>query len=162
MAELKPIPTSRFYMEFDGLTEKMVASVGEISFEGEIAGQDKPFSASKYTMNYWQSTSGRQNNPNIMIEVYLVKGDMDWYDWYESCMPMSEGGSGFWGLYRKSGTLTAYNSSDKAVLQWNIKNAWPKSYSVSDLSADGSEFIKETFEIICEDIERVNPNSIFS
>ncbi|MEA5467390.1 phage tail protein [Spirulina sp. 06S082] len=161
MAELKPIPTSRFYIEFDGLTEKMVASVGEITFEGEISGQDKPFSASKYTMNYWQSTAGRQNNPNISIEVYLVKGDMDWYTWYKRCMPSSEGGSGYWGLYRKSGSLTAYNSSDKAVLQWNIKNAWPQSYSVSDLAADGNEFVKETYDIVCEDIERVNPASFF-
>ncbi|MEM9539689.1 MAG: phage tail protein [Cyanobacteria bacterium P01_E01_bin.42] len=161
MAELKPIPTSRFYMEFDGLTEKMVASVGEISFEGEISGQDKPHSASKYTFTYWQTTSGRQNNPNITLEVYLVKGDMDWYKWYERCTPMSDGGWGSWGLYRKSGTLTAYNSSDEPVLKWNINNAWPKSYSVSDLSADGSEFVKETFEIVCEDITRVSASSLF-
>jgi phage tail-like protein len=155
MTEVVPIPTSRFYVEFDGLTEKMVASVGEMSFEGKTAGHEKPIASTKDGKTLWQSTStGFADNPDFSIEVYLVEGDMDWYNWFKSITPKSEGGDGVGLAGRKGGKLTAYNSSDEVVLEWTVTNGWPKSYSVSDLSADGSELCKETFEIVCEDVVR--------
>ena len=33
MAELKPIPTSRYYVEFAGLEEKLIKSVSEVTFQ---------------------------------------------------------------------------------------------------------------------------------
>jgi hypothetical protein len=57
MGDLTAIPTSRFYIEFDGLTEKMVASVGEMSFEGKTAGHEKPIASTKDGKTLWQSTS---------------------------------------------------------------------------------------------------------
>lgn len=155
MTDVVPIPTSRFYVEFDGLTEKMVASVGEMSFEGKTAGHEKPIASTKDGKTLWQSTStGFSDNPDFSIEVYLVEGDMDWYNWFLDLTPKSEGGGGVGLSGRKGGKLTAYNSSDEVVLEWTITNGWPKSYSLSDLSADGSELVKETFEIVCEDIKR--------
>lgn len=151
-----PIPTSRFYIEFDNLTAKMVASVGEMSFEGKTAGHEKPIASTQDGKTLWQSTStGFSDNPDFSIEVYLVEGDMDWYNWFMSLVPKSEGGEGQGLASRQNGTLVAYNASDEVVLEWTITNAWPKSYSVSDLSADGSELVKETFEIVCEDIKRI-------
>lgn len=155
MADLIPIPTSRFYIEFDGMTEKMVASVGEMSFEGKTAGHEKPIASTKDGKTLWQSTSsGFSDNPDFSVEVYLVEGDMDWYNWFLSIVPKSEGGGGVGLAGRKGGTLTAYNASDEVVLEWTITNGWPKSYSVSDFSADGSELVKETYEIVCENIVR--------
>ncbi|MDB9314573.1 phage tail protein [Spirulina sp. CS-785/01] len=155
MAELNPIPTNRFYIEFDGLTEKMVASVGEMSFEGKTGGHEKPIATTKDGKTLWQSTStGFADNPDFSLEVYLVEGDMDWYNWFKACTPKSEGGDGKWSENRKSGKLTAYNSGDEVVLEWTITNAWPKSYSLSDLASDGSELAKETYELVCEDIKR--------
>jgi phage tail-like protein len=155
MAELNPIPTSRFYLEFDGLTEKFVASVAEFSFEGKTTGHEKPLASTKDGKTLWQSTSaGFTDNPDFSVETYLIEGDMDWYNWMKSTMPKSEGGDGKWKDSRKAGTLTAYNSMDEAVMEWKIVNAWVKSYSVSDFSADGAEFVKETFELVCEDVNR--------
>jgi hypothetical protein len=62
---------------------------------------------------------GFADNPDFSIEVYLVEGDMDWYNWFKSLTPKSEGGDGVGLDGRKGGKLTAYNSSDEVVLEWD-------------------------------------------
>lgn len=155
MPEIRPIPQSRFYCEFDGITEKMVKSVTEVSFTGQTAGHEKPLASTKGGKTQWQTTSsGFEENPNITIEVYLAEGDMDFYNWMKGSMPKSEGGDGKWRDNRKNGSIVAYDSMDEEVLRWNLTNAWIKSYKVSDLSADSKELAVETLEIVCEEIQR--------
>lgn len=155
MPDLKPIPTSRFYVEFDGITEKMVKSVTEVSFSGMTAGHEKPLASTKDGKTLWQSTSGGfEENPNVTIEVYLCEGDMDFYNWMKATMPKSEGGDGKWSENRKNGSIVAYDSGDAEILRWNMTNAWVKSYKMADLSADGKDLAFETFEIVCEQINR--------
>jgi phage tail-like protein len=155
MAELKPIPTSRFYVSFDGLENKMVKSVTEVSFSGQTAGHQKPLASTKDGKTLWQSTSGGfEENPNVTIEVYLVEGDMDFYKWMKSTMPKSEGGDGKWSENRKAGSIVAYDSADTEVLRWNLTNAWVKSYKVSNAGAESNELAFETYEIVCEQINR--------
>jgi len=155
MADLKPIPTSRFYVEFDGLTEKMVKSVTEVTFSGQTSGHEKPLASTKDGKTLWQSTSGGfEENPNVTLEVYLVEGDMDFYNWMKATLPKSEGGDGKWSDNRKNGSIVAYDSGDNEVLRWNLTNAWIKSYKMSDLSADSKDLAVETYEIVCEQINR--------
>ena len=156
MAELKPIPTSRFYVEFDGLTEKFVKSVSEVKFDGQTAGHEKPLASTKDGKTLWQSTSaGFEQNPNVTIEVYLCEGDTDFYDWMKATLPKSEGGEGKWSENRKNGAIVAYDSSDTEILRWSITNGWVKSYKLSDFSAESKDLATETFEIVCEQINRV-------
>lgn len=155
MAELRPIPTSRYYVEFDGLPNKLVKSVTEVSFTGQTAGHEKPLASTKDGKTLWQTTSGGfEENPNVTIEAYLVEGDMDWYNWLKGTMPKSEGGEGKWRSNRKNGSIVAYDSEDKEVLRWNLTNAWIKTYKVSDFSAESKDLAVETFEILCEEIVR--------
>lgn len=156
MAELNPIPTSRFYVEFDGLSQKMVKSVQELSFTGQTSGHEKPLASTKDGKTMWQSTSaGWEQNPNFTIEVYICEGDMDFYKWMKATMPKSEGGDGKWGQNRKNGSIVGYNSEDKEVLRWNITNAWIKSYQLGDMATDKAELIVEKFEVVCEQMNRV-------
>lgn len=156
MAELRPIPTSRFYVEFDGITEKMLKSVTEVSFTGQTAGHEKPLASTKNGKTLWQSTSsGFEENPNVTIEVYLVEGNMDFYNWMKAVMPKSENGEGKWSEMRKNGSIVAYDSGDKEILRWKLTNAWPKSYKVSDCASDSKDLAVETLEIVCEQINRV-------
>lgn len=155
MAELKPIPTSRFYVEFDGLTDKMVKSVSEVTFTGQTAGHEKALACTKAGKTLWQSTSsGFEENPNVTIEVYLIQGDLDFYNWVKAVMPKSEGGEGNWSGMRKAGSIVGYDPADKEILRWKITNAWPKSYKVSDCAADSKDLAVETIEIVCEQINR--------
>lgn len=160
MADSTPIATSRFYVNFDGLTEKMIKSVQEISFKGNVKGSEKALASTKDGKTLRQSTStGFEENPNVTIEVYLIEGDMDFYKWMQQTMPTSYAGAasggGKWSENRKNGSIVAYDPGDKLIMQWDLKNAWIKSYKVSDFSAEGNDLASETFEIVCEDIKRV-------
>ncbi|HAJ63745.1 MAG TPA: phage tail protein [Cyanobacteria bacterium UBA8543] len=155
MADLRPVPTSRFYVEFEGITEKMLKSVSEVTFTGQTAGHEKPLASTKNGKTLWQTTSsGFEENPNVTIEVYLIEGNMDFYNWLLAVMPKSENGKGNWSGMRKSGSITAYDSGDNMIMRWDLTNAWPKSYKVSDCAADSKELAVETLEIVCEQINR--------
>jgi phage tail-like protein len=155
MPELKPIPNSRYYVEFDGLTDKLIKSVTEVSFTGQTAGHEKPLASTKNGKTLWQTTSsGFEENPNVTIEVYVVEADMDFYNWMKATMPKSEGGDGQWDSNRKNGSIVAYDSEDTEVMRWNLTNAWIKSYKVSDFSAESKDLAVETYEIVCEQIIR--------
>ncbi|MDX2099284.1 MAG: phage tail protein [Leptolyngbyaceae cyanobacterium bins.59] len=160
---VKPITTSRFYVEFDGLTEKLIKSVQEVAFQGQVKGYEKALASTKKGQTLRQSTStGFEENPNFTIEVYLREGDMDFYNWMLNTMPTSyssggggAAGQGQWAANRKNGSIVAYDPGDKEILRWKITNAWIKSYKVSDFTADGTDLAFETFEIVCEDIRRM-------
>jgi phage tail-like protein len=158
---VNPITTSRFYVEFDGLTDKLLKSVQEVTFQGQVQGSEKPLMSGKGGVTRRQSTStGYEENPNITIEVYLAEGDLDFYTWMQDTMPTdysgaSGAGSGKWADNRKNGSIVAYDPGDKEIMRWDIKNAWIKSYKVSDFDATGTDLAFETFEIVCEDIKRV-------
>lgn len=165
---VRPITTSRFYVEFDGMTDKLIKSVQEIAFQGQVKGYEKALASTKKGQTLRQSTSaGFEENPNFTIEVYLREGDMDFYTWMLNTMPTSyssgssdgAAGKGQWSQNRKDGSITAYDPGDSPILRWDIKKAWIKSYKVSDFSADAADLAFETFEIVCEDIRRVSPQS---
>ncbi|WP_055075963.1 phage tail protein [Pseudanabaena sp. 'Roaring Creek'] len=156
MPTLIPIPTSRFYVEFDGLTEKLIKSVTEVTFSGQTAGHEKPLASTKGGKTLWQSTSaGFEENPNVTIEAYVVEGDMDFYNWMLATMPKSEGGQGKWSSSRKNGSIVAYDSEDNEAIRWSLTNCWIKSYKVSDFNSESKDLAVETFEIIAEQINRV-------
>jgi phage tail-like protein len=156
MADLVPIPTSRYYVEFDGLTDKLIKSVSEVTFTGQTAGHEKPLASTKGGKTIWQSTSaGFEENPNVTVEVYVTEGDMDFYNWMLATMPKSEGGQGQWSSKRKNGSIVAYDSEDTEVIRWSLTNCWIKSYKVSDFNSESKDLAVETFEIIAEQINRV-------
>jgi phage tail-like protein len=156
-----PITTSRFYVEFDGMTEKSLKSVQEVAFQGQVKGYEKALMSTKDGKTTRQSTStGFEEYPTVTIEVFLMAEDTDFYKWMEQTMPTSYSGSGGagggkWKDSRKNGAIVAYDPGDKEIMRWEMKNAWVKSYKVSDFAADGTDMAFETFELVCEDIKRV-------
>jgi phage tail-like protein len=79
---------------------------------------------------------------------------MDFYNWMKATLPKSEGGDGAWKDNRKNGAIVAYDSADAEILRWSLTNAWVKSYKVSDFASDSKDLAVETFEIVCEQINR--------
>jgi phage tail-like protein len=156
-----PITTSRFYVEFDGMTEKSLKSVQEVAFQGQVKGYEKSLMSTKDGKTTRQSTStGFEEYPTVTIEVFLMAEDTDFYKWMEQTMPTSYSGSGGsgggkWSDSRKDGAIVAYDPGDKEIMRWEMKKAWIKSYKVSDFAADGTDMAFETFELVCEDIKRV-------
>lgn len=159
---VRPITTSYFYVEFDGMTDKLIKSVQEVAFQGQVKGYEKALASTKGGKTLRQSTSsGFEENPNFTIEVYLREGDMDFYNWMQNTMPTGyaagagAAGQGKWAENRKNGSIVAYDPGNNEILRWNITKAWIKSYKVSDFAADGADLAFETFEIVCEDIRRM-------
>jgi phage tail-like protein len=156
-----PITTSRFYVEFDGMTEKPLKSVQEVTFQGQVKGYEKSLMSTKDGKSVRQSTStGFEEYPTVTIEVYLMSDDIDFYKWMERTMPTNYSGAGGagggkWSENRKNGSIVAYDPGDKEIMRWDMKNAWIKSYKVSDFASDGTDMIYETFELVCEDIKRM-------
>ncbi|MEB3292716.1 MAG: phage tail protein [Synechococcales bacterium] len=159
MADLKPITTSRFYVEFDGMTEKPLKSVQEVAFQGQVKGYEKALMSTKDGKTVRQSTStGFEEYPTVTLEIFLMQGDTDFYKWMEQTMPTSYSGAGSgggkWSDNRKNGSIVAYDPGDQEIMRWEIKNAWVKSYKVSDFAADGTDLAFETYELVCEDVKR--------
>jgi phage tail-like protein len=156
-----PVTTSRFYVEFDGITEKLLKSVQEVAFNGQVKGYEKALMSTKEGKTIRQSTStGFEEYPTVTIEVYLMAKDVTFYKWMSDTMPTSYSGAsgsggGQWAANRKNGSIVAYDPGNNPIMRWEIKNAWIKSYKVSDFAADGSDLAYETFELVCEDIKRV-------
>jgi len=145
-----------FYVEFDGITEKKIKKISGITMTAQTAGHEKALASGKGGMTQWQSTSsGFEENPSMTLEVYLAKGDMQFYNWFKAVMPANAGGEGKWTENRKNGSVVAYGTDGKEVIRWNMTGAWIKSYKVSDFSGDSKDLAIETIEFVMEWVERV-------
>lgn len=156
---LKPITTSRFLVEIDGVQIKYVKSVGEVSIEGKVAGADKELMSGSKGVALRQATSaGFQDNPNVTIEIYLKEAEKEFYEWFQGTMLTSYSsagaGKGKWSENRKNGTITAYDPDDNVTLQWNLENIWIKGYTAPNFDVEGGDLAVESFEIVCENIYR--------
>ncbi|HIK07045.1 MAG TPA: phage tail protein [Trichormus sp. M33_DOE_039] len=62
---------------------------------------------------------------------------------------------GKWGDERRDGSLVIYNQAAEEKFRLEFKNAWPSSYTISDVKADGSEHQIEEIEMVVEELKRV-------
>lgn len=56
----------------------------------------------------------------------------------------------------QTATITVYDNQGAPTARWELYNAWPKSYSSGDLSADDSSILVETLTLCHEGIQRVS------
>ena len=150
---------SRFYVQFDGITEAQIKSMAQISYEGKVTGNAKPIGSSKGGIHDRQTTSGGyDSNPAMTIEVYLCdapqSASAQMYKWFQECLPPSEGGNGNWSNNRKNGWVSVYDPNGKEILRWDLQRAWPKKYSVADADVTGQDLAVETYEIVAERIHK--------
>ncbi len=162
MAELRTVGASSYYLTFDGrdLTDLPIKSVTQVSFEGKGTGAQKPLSSGQGGRTYRQTTiGGYETNPTITIEVHL-SGDTNsasykLYEWFQSCLPASDGGEAAWEENRLSGGISLYDPSGDERLRWDLQDAWISKYSLADGDVTGDALAVETYEITAEYIEKV-------
>jgi phage tail-like protein len=152
---------SKYYIEFDGLTEMPIKSIAEVSYEAKVTGNEKAIESTKGGRTNRQTTSGGfDSNPSIKIEAYL-SGDTSsasyqLYQWFKGCLPASDGGDANWKGSRKNASITVYDPDGRAMtMRYDITTAWIKGYSLTDGDATGSDLAVETFEFVCEKVKRV-------
>jgi len=151
---------SRFYVEFDGITQAQIKSMAQISYEGKVTGNAKPIGSTKGGIHDRQTTSGGyDSNPAMTLEVYLCdspqSASAQMYNWFQECLPPSEGGQGNWSKNRKNGSVVVYDPNGQEIMRWNLERAWPKKYSVADADVTGQDLAVETYELVSERISKV-------
>jgi len=156
--------TSRYYIEFDGLTEMQIKSMNEITYEAKVAGNKKAIAATYKSgggvVTERQTTSGGyETNPTMTIEVYMSdhpqSASTRLYTWFKSCLPTSDGGLGDWASNRKAASVVLYDADGKEeVLRWNLDRAWIKKYSISAGDVTGGDLAVETYEFVAEHIDK--------
>ncbi len=74
---------------------------------------------------------------------------MTLWNWLESVQ------TGNWKKQRRDGSLQLYTHGAKEEFRFEFKRAWPVSYNISDMKADGNEIEMEDLEIAVEDLKRI-------
>ena len=74
---------------------------------------------------------------------------MTLWNWLESVQ------TGNWAKQRRDGSIQLYTHGAKEEFRFEFKRAWPVSYNISDLKADGNEIEMEDLEIAVEELKRI-------
>ncbi|MEO0535663.1 MAG: phage tail protein [Cyanobacteria bacterium P01_A01_bin.123] len=151
---------SSYYVEFDGITEAEIKSMAQLSYEGKVTGNAKPIASTKGGKTSRQTTSGGyDSSPSMTLEVYMCddprSASSQLYNWFQECLPPSDGGRGNWANNRKTGSVVVYDPQGQEVLRWNLFRAWVKKYSISDADVTAQDLAVETYELTAEHIDKV-------
>lgn len=122
------VPTAhRFRLKVDGFQEKTVVTFGKL----ESA---------------------------LTLQIPLSEIDTEFYNWITTTLPKSEGGQGdVTSSTVRTASLIAHNAEDKAVLRWNLSNAWVKSYRVPKLDTPNKDSAVTTLEMVFTNIQQGGP-----
>jgi phage tail-like protein len=160
MADLgKPIAPSSFYLEFDGLTDLVFKSVKLADYKPKVQGKDAAIGSTKGGKSIRQiNSSGFEGLFSFdcvcIASATSSSASKKMYEWFEKCLPASDGGKSSFYSSKKTGSITAYDNDDKEVAKWEFTDAWPSKYKCADFDVTGDSYLEETFTITCEKFNR--------
>ena len=151
---------SSYYVEFDGIAEAEIKSMAQLSYEAKVTGNAKAIASTKNGKTSRQTTSGGyDSSPAMTLEVYMCddprSASAQLYNWFQECLPPSDGGRGNWANNRRTGSVVVYDPQNREVLRWNLYRSWIKKYSISDPDVTGQDLAVETYELVAEHIDKV-------
>lgn len=91
---------------------------------------------------------GMQYVGNILLQRGVVRGDNEFFDWWNSIQLDT--------LEARNITIALLNSAHEPVVVWKIRNAIPVEVVWGDLDATASEIAVESLEIACDGISVQN------
>ncbi|MDJ0706126.1 MAG: phage tail protein [Leptolyngbyaceae cyanobacterium MO_188.B28] len=94
---------------------------------------------------------GNTKSENITLRYGMTISPTMW-KWFR----MVEQGQ--WAKQFRDGDLTIYNQAGEVQARFRFLGAWPVSYKVGDVKADGSDFQVEELELAVEEFIRVKPD----
>ncbi|MDV3348639.1 phage tail protein [Leptolyngbyaceae cyanobacterium CCMR0082] len=163
MGELvKPIAPSSFYLELAGVCEgekSVFKSVTLPDYTPKVQGGQQAVGTTKGGKTIWQVNSAGFEGLFTLDCVTIASGDGDstskkLYEWFEKCLPSSNGGKSKWTDNKVEGSITAYNTDGEEIAQWQFTEAWPSKYKCADLDVTADAYIEETYTITCEKFNR--------
>ena len=162
MAALAPVAPSNFYLEIKDVAEgenSIFKSVNIPEYKPKVQGGQKAIGSTKGGKTIWQVNTAGFEGLFSFDCVCIASGDSSstskkMYEWFEKCLPTSNGGKGSWADNRKEGSITAYDTDGNEVAQWTFIDAWPSKYKCADLDSTADAYIEETYTITCEKFNR--------
>ena len=154
----KPVAPSSFYVELAGVCEgesSIFKSVSIPDYTPKVQGGQQAVGTTKGGKTIWQvNTAGFEGLFTIDV-VCVASGEASstskrLYDWFDKCLPSSNGGKSKWAENKVEGGITAYNTDGEEVAKWEFIEAWPSKYKCADLDVTADAYIEETYTITCE------------
>lgn len=143
----------RFYLEADGLTDKMILEVSGLTSENPAAGGDKVLGSTKNAINLRQAAPTRVKFQPVVVK-FVATTNTDFYKWYEDCNK-NDGGKSDWSQMRKAMSVSVYDQGGSMKARWEMQNCYPSKYEGPKLEAGGSDVASETITVVHEGIKRV-------
>jgi phage tail-like protein len=140
MPDRQPYRNFNFIVEIDGIASAQFAEV--VVPEAEIAvveyreGGDKTSATRKLP--------GRVSYGNVVLRRGIT-GDLALYDWFRATAAGD--------LQPRNVSIVLLDAERQPVIRWNIPDAWPTKYDVSDLNAKNNEVAIELLELVGEGIQ---------
>ncbi len=139
-ARLDPYRNFRYRVEIEGI---------QVAAFSDVSGYDLSMDVIEYRDGNEAITPrklpGLRKHSNINLKRGITDS-MDIYNWIKS---VSEG-----KVERKSITIISIDEEGNDSVTWQVIQAWPMKYSISDFKGTGNEVLIETLEIAHEGMTR--------
>ncbi|MDJ0713764.1 MAG: phage tail protein [Prochloraceae cyanobacterium] len=142
----------KFYLEADGISDKLILEVSGLSVESKVAGE-KVSGSGRGGQKLRQATPTSETFEHLKIKVAATV-DLDLYDWYKNCND-NAGGASQWASNRKALSVSAYNQAGEMKARWEVVNCYPCKYSGPEFKSEDENLANETIECTHEGIHRV-------
>ena len=136
-----PYRNFRFKVECDGLQG---ASFSDVS------GYDMSVNMAEYRNGDDETTTRKLPGLRKYSNITLKRGvtdDMAFYKWVSQALDKGK-------IERKSVTITLLDEEKADSASWQVVNAWPVKYSISEFKGTGNEVLIETLELAHEGMTR--------
>lgn len=157
MAKDEVLATSKFYLEFDGISNLITKKVSGLSIKLEAAGDMKSFGVRKDAASFMQATVSGVTSGVITVEFVATVDDHSMHDWYRASHSVGGALAGKGSTSkgeRKGASLTVYNQAGEEGARWNFSGVFPKSYKTSKMEPGGTELFTEKVEFVYETCHR--------
>jgi len=92
---------------------------------------------------------GNAKSNNITLKMGMTLSSTTW-KWFKS---VEEGN---WSEQLRDGSLTLYRQDGEMAARFDFLGAWPVSYEIGDVKADGNDFQVEKVELAVDEFKRVD------
>ncbi|MFR4989644.1 phage tail protein [Anaerotruncus colihominis] len=145
-----PYRVFRYKVEIESITAGAFSEVSGLEATVDVV-EYRTGNASRPTV---QKLPGLTRYGNVRLSRGII-GELDTLAWLHSAA--ADGTSGPTGIQRRLVTITLLDDAGNDGPRWELVNAWPVSYRVSDLNAASSEVALEVLELAHEGFTRLDP-----
>ena len=137
-----PLRELRFRLEIDGIQQAGFT---------EVSGLEVTTDAIDYREGneptHVRKLPGLTKYGNVTLK-WGITDSTELYDWHQRIVDGD--------IQRKTIAIVLIDESGKDKARWEIVEAWPCKYAITDLNADGNDVAFETLEICHEGLRRVS------